>query len=115
MESCPSIGESITALAEVAGVPLGGLDDDELDVALRLVVECDDQRVLIRIGHIVEQVRLSESTADQRVERERLARQALIEAHDAEEARTGLFLVPRRPDLPHPAQAGLRMDDGPLA
>jgi hypothetical protein len=28
----------------------------------------------------------------------------LIGSHDAEEARTGLFLVPRRPDLPHPSQ-----------
>ena len=61
MKSHPSIGESLSALADVAGVPLVGLDDDQLDiVALRLVVECDDQRVLTRIGHIVDQVRLSD-------------------------------------------------------
>jgi hypothetical protein len=71
----PSIGESLGVLAEVAGVPLGGLDDDQLDiVALRLVVECDDRRVLNRIGHIVDEVRLSENIADQRADRERLNR-----------------------------------------
>lgn len=115
MQSHPSIGESLSVLAEVAGVPLGGLDDDQIDiVALRLVVECDDQRVLTGIGHIVDEVRLSENTADQRAEQERLARQELIESHDAEEARTGLFLVPRRPELLHPSEAGFRMDEGPI-
>lgn len=105
-----TIGESLTVLAEVAGVPLGGLDDDQLDiVALRPVVECDDQRVLNRIGHIVDEVRLSETNADQ----ERPARQELIGSHDAEEARAELFLVPRRPELLHPSQAS-PMDEGPI-
>lgn len=116
MKSHPSIGESLTVLAKVAGVPLGGLDDDQLDiVALRLVVEGDDQGVLTRIGHIVDEVRHAEVAADQRVERERVARRRLIESHDADEARTGLFLVPRRPDLLHPSQAPARTTRGPFA
>jgi hypothetical protein len=105
MGSDPSIGESLTVLAEVAGVPLGGLDGDQLDiVALRLVTEPDDEHVLTRIGRIVDEVRHAEVATEQRLQRERLARRKLIESHDAEEARTGLFLVPRRPDLPHPSQ-----------
>lgn len=116
MKPHPSIGESLTALAEVAGVPLGGLDDDQLDiVALRLVVECDDQHVLTLIGPIVEEVRNSDGDADQTVEREREARQTLIGSHDAGEARTGLFLVPRRPELMHPSQAQAPATRGPLA
>jgi hypothetical protein len=110
----PSIGESLGVLAEVAGIPLGGLDDDQLDiVALRLVVECDDERVLNRIGHIVDQVRLSENSAERRAERRWLARRELVGSHDAEEARTELFLVPRRPELRHPSQAS-RMNEGPI-
>jgi hypothetical protein len=57
MDPHPSIGESLTVLADVAGVPLAGLDDDQLDiVALRLVVEADDQPVT-HIGRIVDEVR----------------------------------------------------------
>ncbi len=58
MTSHPSIDESLTVLAEVAGIPLAGLDDDQLDiVALRLVVEADDAAVLTHFGPIVDEVR----------------------------------------------------------
>lgn len=53
-----SIGKSPTVLAQVAGIPLVGLDDDQLDiVALRLVVESDDQPELTSIVRIVDEVR----------------------------------------------------------
>ncbi len=58
MTSHPSIGESLTVLAEVAGLALSGLDDDQLDiVALRLVVEADDAAVLTHFGPIADEVR----------------------------------------------------------
>ncbi len=116
MKAHPSIGESLTVLAEVAGVPLRGLDDDQLDiVALRLVAEPGEEPVLTRMGRIVDEVRHAEVAAAQRVERERAARRRLIESHDAEEARTGLFLVPRRPRLLHPSQPPARTTRGPFA
>ena len=69
-------------LAEVAGVPLRDLDDDQLDiVALRLVTESDDEPVLTRIGRIVDEVWNAEVAAERAVERER-------------ESRTGIYLVP---------------------
>jgi hypothetical protein len=103
MRSDPSIGESLTILAEVAGIPLAGLDDDQLDiVALRLVVEPDDHAVLTRIGRIVNEVRQADDVADERIERERTARVKLIESHAAEDARTGVYLVPRRPEIDPP-------------
>jgi hypothetical protein len=116
MESHPSIGGSLTVLAEVASVPLRGFDDDQLDiVVLRLVAEPDDEPVLTRIGHIIDQVRHAEGVVDERIERERVARQKLIESHDAEETPAGLFLVPRRPELLHPPQAGARTTRGRFA
>jgi hypothetical protein len=102
--SHPSIGESLTVLAEVARVPLAGMDDDQLDiVALRLVVETDDQPVLTSIERIVDELRHAEMAAEQRVEREREARLKLIGSHTAEDARTGIHLVPRRPEVDPPA------------
>jgi hypothetical protein len=100
MNAHRSIGESLSVLAQVAGIPLAGLDDDQLDiVALRLVIEPGDQPVLTRIGRIVGEVRYAEVAAGQRVERERAARRKLIRSHTAEDARTGIYLVPRRPEV----------------
>ena len=96
-----SVGESLTLLAQVAGVPLDGLDEEQLDiVALRLVAECADKGVLTCIERIVDEVRHPEVAAEQR--RVRDARLQLIDAHTAEDARIGVFPVPRRPGLPHP-------------
>ncbi len=100
MKSHPSIGESLTVLAEVAGVPLAGLDDDQLDiVALRLVVESDDEPVLTRMGRIVDEVLRAEEDEYLRLERERQARLKLIGSRTPEDARTGIYLVPRRPEV----------------
>ena len=99
-----SIGESLTVLAEVAGVPLAGLDDDQLDiVALRLVVESDDEPVLTRMGRIVDEVLQAEEDEHLRLEFERQARLKLIVSHTPEDARTGIYLVPRRPEVDPPA------------
>jgi hypothetical protein len=107
MKSHPSIGESLTVLADVAGVPLQDLDDDQLDiVALRLVAESADEPVLTRIGRIVDEVRHAEVAAAQRVERERAARMKLIETHTAQDARTSIYLVPRRPEVDPPTVSG---------
>ena len=60
-----SIAESLTVLAEFAGVGLGGLDDDQLDIiALRLVAECGDTPSLTSFGPIVDEVRRAEGVAD---------------------------------------------------
>jgi len=60
-----SIPESLTVLAEFAGVGLGGLDDDQLDIiALRLVAECGDEPSLVSFGPIVDEVRRAEGVAD---------------------------------------------------
>jgi hypothetical protein len=65
----------LSILAEVAGVTLAGLDDDQLDiVALRLVVESGDQPNLIRIGRIVDEVRHAEEAADQGADLENAVR-----------------------------------------
>ena len=67
-----SIGKSLTLLAQVAGVPLRGLDDEQLDiVALRLVIGCDDQPVFTCIGRIVDEVRQADGVAERRIEAER--------------------------------------------
>ena len=59
-----SIAESLTVLAEFAGVGLGGLDDDQLDIiALRLVAECGDEPSLTSFGPIVDEVRRAEGGA----------------------------------------------------
>jgi hypothetical protein len=60
-----SIAESLTVLAEFAGVGLGGLDVDQLDIiALRLVAECGDEPSLTSFGPIVDDVRHAEGVAD---------------------------------------------------
>ena len=60
-----SIAESLTVLAEFAGIGLGGLDDDQLDIiALRLVAECGDEPSLTSFGPIVDEVRRAEGVAD---------------------------------------------------
>jgi hypothetical protein len=60
-----SIAESLTVLAEFAGVGLGGLDDDQLDIiALRLVAEGGDEPSLTSFGPIVDDVRRAEGVAD---------------------------------------------------
>ena len=60
-----SIAESLTVLAEFAGVGLDGLDDDQLDIiALRLVAECGDEPSLTSFGPIVDEVRRAEGVAD---------------------------------------------------
>ena len=60
-----SIAESLTVLAEFAGVGLGGLDVDQLDIiALRLVAECGDEQSLTSFGPIVDEVRRAEGAAD---------------------------------------------------
>jgi len=60
-----SIAESLTVLAEFAGVGLGGLDDDQLDIiALRLVAEGGDEPTLNSFGPIVDEVRRAEGVAD---------------------------------------------------
>jgi hypothetical protein len=60
-----SIAESLTELAEFAGVGLGGLDHDHLDIiALRLVAECGDEPSLTGFGPIVDEVRRAEGVAD---------------------------------------------------
>ena len=60
-----SIAESLTVLAEFAGVGLGGLDVDQLDIiALRLVAECGDEPSLTSFGPIVDDVRRAEGAAD---------------------------------------------------
>ena len=60
-----SIAESLTVLAEFAGVGLGGLDDDQLDIiALRLVAECGDEPTLTSFGPIVDEVRRADGVAD---------------------------------------------------
>ena len=108
-----SIGESLTLLAQVARVPLRGLDDEQLDiVALRLVIECDDQPVLGSIGRIVDEVRQAEGVAERRLEAERQARLKLIESHRAEDARTGIHPVPRRPEFVRVPEARERSDNG---
>jgi hypothetical protein len=107
-----SIGESLTLLAQVAGVPLRGLDDEQLDiVALRLVIECDDQPVLSCIRRIVDEVRQAKEVAERCLADEREARQRLIESHTAEDARTGVHPVPRRPGFVRVPEAGERSDD----
>ena len=106
-----SIGESLTLLAQVAGVPLRGLDDEQLDiVALRLVIECDDQPVLGCIGRIVDEVRQAEGVAERRLDEEREARQRLIDSHTADDARTGVHPVPRRPEFVRVPDAAKRTD-----
>ena len=51
-------------MAEFAGVGLGGLDDDLLDIiALRLVAECGDEPSLTSFAPIVEEVRRAEGVA----------------------------------------------------
>jgi hypothetical protein len=103
MKFHPSIGESLTVLAELAGVPLGGFDDDQIDiVALRLVLDPGDEPTFTQIGRIADEVQHAEVAADQRVERERAARLRLIASHTAEDARTGIYLVPRRPEVEPP-------------
>jgi hypothetical protein len=58
-----SIAESLTVLAEFAGIGLGGLDDDQLDIiALRLVAECGDEPSLTSFGPIVDEVRRAEGS-----------------------------------------------------
>ena len=60
-----SIAESLTVLAKFAGVGLGGLNDDQLDIiALRLVAECGDEPSLTSFGPIVDEVRRAEGVAD---------------------------------------------------
>ena len=60
-----SIAESLTVLAEFAGVGLDGLDDDQLDIiALRLVAECGDEPELTSFGPIVDEVRRAEGVAN---------------------------------------------------
>ena len=60
-----SIAESLTVLADFAGVGLGGLDNDQLDIiALRLVAECGDEPSLTSFGPIVDEVRRAEGVAD---------------------------------------------------
>jgi hypothetical protein len=96
-----SIGESLTLLAQVAGVPLDGLGEEQLDiVALRLVAECADKGVLTCIERIVDEVRYPDVATERRHERN--ARLHLIESHTAEDARVGVYPVPRRPGFPHP-------------
>ena len=64
-EGHASIAESLTVLAAFAGVGLGGLDDDQLDIiALRLVAECGDEPSLTSFGPIVDDVRHAEGVAD---------------------------------------------------
>jgi hypothetical protein len=63
-EAAASIAESLTVLAEFAGIALGGLDDDQLDIiALRLVAECGDEPSLASFGPIVDEVRRAEGVA----------------------------------------------------
>ena len=60
-----SIAESLTVLADFAGVGLGGLDEDLLDIiALRWVAECGDELSLASFGPIVDEVRHAEAAAD---------------------------------------------------
>ena len=60
-----SIAETLMVLAEFAGVGLGGLDVDQLDIiALRLVAECGDVPSLMSFGPIVNEVRRAEGAAD---------------------------------------------------
>jgi hypothetical protein len=55
----------MTVLAEFAGIGLGGLDDDQLDIiALRLVAECGEESSLTSFGPIVDEVRRAEGIAD---------------------------------------------------
>ena len=92
-----SIGESLTLLAQVAGVPLRGLDDDQLDiVALRLVIESKDQPVLTCIGRIVDEVRQANGGADLKPPGERGARLTLVASLNAED------VLPDEPSLRRP-------------
>lgn len=60
-----SMAESLSVLAEFAGVGLGGLDSDQLDIiALRLVAENGDELPLSSFGPIVDDVRPVEGVAD---------------------------------------------------
>lgn len=55
-----SIRETLTALADLAGVPVSDLSDDDLDIiALRLVAECGSEPSFMDIGRIVDSVRWS--------------------------------------------------------
>ena len=103
-----SIGESLEFLAHARGDPRDGLNDDEINIiALRLIIECDPP-VLDGIGRIVEQVRQAEG--DRRPEREREARRKVIDAHTADDARTGVHPVPRRPEFVRMPEAPERTD-----
>jgi hypothetical protein len=52
-------------LARFAGIGLGGLNDDQLDIlALRLVAESGDEPSLSSFGPIVNEVRRAEGIAD---------------------------------------------------
>ena len=60
-----SIAESLTVLARFAGIGIGGLNDDQLDIlALRLVAESGDEPSLSSFGPIVNEVRRAEGIAD---------------------------------------------------
>ena len=63
--------------------------------ALRLLAESGERPEFTYIGRPADEIRQAEELAD----RERAARQALIESHRAENARTGLYVVPCRPDI----------------
>ena len=55
-----SVRETLTALAEHAGVPLIDLDDDQLDlIAQRVITECGPEPTFTCIGEIVDAVRWS--------------------------------------------------------
>jgi hypothetical protein len=63
--------------------------------ALRLLAESYERPGSTSVGRPADEVRRTEDLA----ERARVARRALISSHRAEDAATGVYVVPRRPDI----------------
>lgn len=131
-----TIRESLTDLAKAFGVPLDGLTDDELaTIADRLMREKQLAPTPVWMGRIVDQVRHERaeeaeyqvragtighsptpaaSSAPRRprfLATERTTRLRLAAKHDAENKRTGLYIVPRKPEVlsPFEAHAGCKV------